>query len=105
MHRELVKDVQFKSLQDFWDWTRRYKESKYGLEWEANEFGGRLVVPRERLKVDFDAFVSGVKSDYPEWWMNASLREEIASHLGDKYGVHKDVVSCRFDREELWPIS
>lgn len=90
LHREKAGDLSFKTLEDYWAWMRRYNESRYGLEWEANEFAGRLLIPPERLKTDFDAFVLGA-------------REALGSQLGETYGVHKDVISCRLDREELWP--
>lgn len=103
LHREKAGDLSFKTLEDYWAWMRRYNESRYGLEWEANEFAGRLLIPPERLKTDFDAFVLGVCKSFPAWWTNSNLREALGSQLGETYGVHKDVISCRLDREELWP--
>lgn len=103
LHREKAGDLSFKTLEDYWAWMRRYNESRYGLEWDANEFAGRLLIPPERLKTDFDAFAQGVCKSFPAWWTNSNLREALCSQLGETYGVHKDVISCRLDREELWP--
>jgi Zn-dependent peptidase ImmA (M78 family) len=103
LHRGLAGGLQFNSLEDFWNWMRRYNQSRPSLEWEANEFGGRLLIPIDHLKADFDAFVAGIQTQFPSWWMNANLREALCSQLGETYGVHKDVISCRLDREELWP--
>jgi Zn-dependent peptidase ImmA (M78 family) len=103
LHREKAGDLSFKTLEDYWAWMRRYNESRYGLEWEANEFAGRLLIPPERLSADFDSFVLGVCKSFPAWWTNSNLREALCSQLGESYGVHKDVISCRLDREELWP--
>jgi Zn-dependent peptidase ImmA (M78 family) len=103
LHRDLVGDLKFACLQDFWNWTRRYEQSRYSLEWEANEFGGRLLVPIERLRQDFDTFATHIEVQFPSWWTNAHLREALADQLAEGYGVHKDVISCRLDREELWP--
>lgn len=103
LHREIVKGVKFESLEDFWKFSRLYSKSKYGLEWEANEFAGRLIVPIDRLKVDFDKFAAGVKGEFPSWWSSMDLRAALTDQLSTTYQVSKDVISCRLDREELWP--
>jgi Zn-dependent peptidase ImmA (M78 family) len=103
LHRDLVKDLKFTSLQVFRDWTQRCQQSRFSLEWEANEFGGRLLVPIDRLKKDFDTFVTRIQDQFPAWWTNSDLRSALADQLGEDYGVHKDMVSCRLDREDLWP--
>jgi Zn-dependent peptidase ImmA (M78 family) len=103
LHRDLVKDLKFTSLQVFRDWTQRCQQSRFSLEWEANEFGGRLLVPIDRLRKDFDTFVTRIQDQFPAWWTNSDLRSALADQLGEDYGVHKDVVSCRLDREDLWP--
>jgi len=103
LHRKLAGDLKFKTLEDFRHWTRQYEESRYMLEWEANEFAGRLLVPVERLKLDFDKFTSEVQDRFPAWWTNTNLRDALATKLAEEYGVHKDVIACRFDREDFWP--
>lgn len=103
LHRGLVGGLQFETLQDFWNWTRCYQQSRYSLEWEANEFAGRLLVPGERLKADFDRFVSQIQQQFPAWWTNSNLRDALSDQLAELYGVHRDVIACRLDREEFWP--
>jgi len=103
LHRERAGDLKFRTLEDFRDWMRQYNQSRYSLEWEANEFAGRLLVPIERLQEDFDQFAARTQEQFPAWWTNANLRESLCGQLGEIYGVHKDVISCRLDREELWP--
>lgn len=83
---------------------RRYKQDRFDLEWEANEFGGRLLVPPDRLRADFDTFVKRISGQFPRWWTNASLRDALADQLGEDYGVHREVILCRLDREELWQM-
>lgn len=103
LHRDLAGGLSFKTLEDYRAWMRRYEASRYGLEWEANEFAGRLLIPSDRLKADFDVFVQGACKTFPAWWTHGQLREALCSQLGESYGVHKDVISCRLDREDLWP--
>ena len=99
----MAGDLKFSTLEDFWNWMRKYDDNKGLLEWEAIEFAGRLLVPVERLKTDFDAFTKEIKGQFPSWWTNSNLRESLAVKLGEIYGVHKDVISCRLDRENFWP--
>jgi Zn-dependent peptidase ImmA (M78 family) len=103
LHRDLAGELKFKTLDDFRNWMQQYRASRHNLEWEANEFAGRLLVPVERLKADFDAFVGQIKTQFPTWWANNNLREALAGQLAEVYGVHKDVIACRLDREEFWP--
>lgn len=104
LHRDLAGELKFQTVEDFWNWTRRYQQSRYTLEWEANEFAGRLLVPVERLKADFDTFVATIQPQFPNWWTNLNLREALADQLGETYGVHQDVITCRLDREDVWPM-
>jgi Zn-dependent peptidase ImmA (M78 family) len=103
MHRALVSDHSFKEEQDLLEWQKKTKALR-GLEWEANEFAGRLLVPIDRLRSDFDLFVTQIQSARPQWWTDADLRNYLAVSLSQKYGVHKEVILCRFDREEIWPM-
>ncbi len=105
LNRELAQDLKFETLEDFWRWTRQYQETCYGLEWEAKEFGGRLLVPIESLKSKFDKFVSGVEKEFPEWLANPALREALTKQLGETYAVSPSVIAIRLDREDLWPAA
>ena len=105
LHQNLVGDLKFERIEDFWKWTRTYKQTRHGLEWEANEFGGRLLVPIESLKTQFDKFVAGAKPTFPQWWTNADLRDALARQLGNVYAVNQSVIALRLDREDLWPAA
>ncbi len=105
MHRDLAQGLKFETLEDYWRWTRQYQETCYGLEWEAKEFGGRLLVPIDSLKSKFDKFVSGVQEAFPQWWTNPALREALTQQLGEIYAVNPSVIAFRLDREDLWPAA
>ena len=104
LHRKLTGESKFKTLDDFRNWMKSYNDARYSLEWEANEFAGRLLVPVDRLKTDFDAFTKEVEAQFPAWWTNSNLRDALTQKLGEFYGVHGDVIACRLDREEFWPM-
>ena len=103
LHRELAKDCVFKSIEDFRKWTRIYNENRFTLEQQANEFGGRLIVPPDRLQADFDDFVNGVSGRFSSWWTSNHLRNAFCEQASEAYGVSADVIQVRLDREELWP--
>jgi hypothetical protein len=104
LHRDLAADLRFSSLEDWWRWSRKYEATRFSLEQEANEFAGRLLVPADHLKSDFDEFVDAVKSRYPSWWTNANLRTAFTRRLSENYAVHADVIAIRLDREEIWQL-
>jgi Zn-dependent peptidase ImmA (M78 family) len=44
LHRKLTGESKFKTLDDFRNWMKSYNDARYSLEWEANEFAGRLLM-------------------------------------------------------------
>lgn len=104
LHRDIAPEGGFSSLQEFWEWTRNtYDSDRYNLEWGANEFAGRLLVPVDRLKDDFDAFANQAEKEFPGWWESETLRESLCGRLGVKYQVCPKTIGARLDRENLWP--
>ena len=91
------------AAEDFWKWARQYQQTRFSVEWEANEFGGRLLVPIDSLRSDFDKFVSGAQGMFPQWWTNVDLRAALTHQLAPTYGANPSVIGLRLDREELWP--
>jgi Zn-dependent peptidase ImmA (M78 family) len=102
MHKDLAPKQGFKSLEDFRAWTQTYNAQRFTLEQQANEFGGRLVVPVDRLNADFDLFSSRAKGAFPDFWVDRAMREGFCERAGESYGVSREVISVRLDREEIW---
>jgi Zn-dependent peptidase ImmA (M78 family) len=63
LHREIAAQQTFTSFAAFALWVRDHNGKKYSLEQEANEFAGRLLVPRDRLISDFEEFARQAGSD------------------------------------------
>lgn len=103
MHKELAPNGGFKSLEDFWAWMRTYNEQRYGIEQQANEFAGRLLVPLDRLSSDFDTFSEKIKVPFPNFWTNSSLRNGFIESLAQTYGLSEGVIAVRLERDEIWP--
>jgi Zn-dependent peptidase ImmA (M78 family) len=77
--------------------------ARYGLEQEANEFAGRLLIPVERLRDLFDQFAGQIGAILPNWLRSEDLRFKFAEQVAPKFGVHTQSVLTRLDRESLWP--
>ncbi|MDD2764507.1 MAG: ImmA/IrrE family metallo-endopeptidase [Opitutaceae bacterium] len=64
LHREIAAKMKFKCFEDFARHFNANNGPKYLLEQEANEFGGRLLVPVERLQAFYDVFARRFERSY-----------------------------------------
>lgn len=103
MHKEFFLEKGFKGLEAFEEWNESFGGSAGDLEWEADEFAGRLLIPHARLKDDFSRFEAGFSKLFPDWRGNMDLRQKTAEQMCGRYGVHYQSVETRFHREGLWP--
>lgn len=103
LHREEFQREGFKSVETFFEWTASLGGRKYDIEKEANEFAGRLLVPREQLENEFNKVVKPFDDSLPSWRSNSELRRQITEHIAPKFGVAPEVISVRFCREDFWP--
>ncbi|HLA26272.1 MAG TPA: hypothetical protein VJZ49_00070 [Syntrophales bacterium] len=76
------------------------------FEYQANEFAGRLLVPRADLIHEIDNAVEVLKRndmlDYVKSDPYAVL-SGITTRIARIFGVSSDVIERRVDREKLWP--
>lgn len=103
MHRDIAAGLDFRSLDDFAVWTRGYHGNKYTIEEAANEFAGRLLVPADRLRSEFDQFVEKVRPIIPNWAVSGDLRRGFADSVTSAFAVNSQVIETRLDREGIWP--
>ena len=87
------------------DWLNDHNGKKYELEWEANEFAGRLLVPAEILRECYDKMLPAMDAKYGRhsWVSNAEIRSKAAELIAPRFGVHPIAIETRFDREGIWP--
>lgn len=105
LHRENVEEQRFQSFEQFYRWTRTYAGEKYSLEQCANEFAGRLLVPRNRLEQHLSHMIEKIESVMPEWRTSAEFLRMFASTVNNRYGVNAKVIEVRLEREGLWIVS
>jgi Zn-dependent peptidase ImmA (M78 family) len=105
LHRDIPQAEHFASLPDFARWTQDYGGRKYTAEQEANEFAGRLLVPKPRLQACFDEFAARAKDLFPNFTASGQMRDQFAERIGPRFGVNSQVIAVRLDRDCLWPAS
>ena len=108
LHRNIFKKLNFNSLQEWQKFIIGIPEKEYGsFEFQANEFGGRLVVPLVDLEVYVSQACEKLKQE------NSLLKHLskdpdlvlscILPFLCKPFGVSEDVIEKRVRREGLWP--
>jgi Zn-dependent peptidase ImmA (M78 family) len=105
LHRELAEAQKFKTFDQFFQWIRNSGGGKYTLEQSANEFAGRLLVPRNRLEQHLLQMVAKIESVMPDWRSSVEFLRTFASLINSVYGVNAKVIEVRLEREGLWVIS
>lgn len=103
MHRDVAAGFRFNSLDDFARWTKGYGGQQYTLEQEANEFAGRLLVPSDRLRKEFDQFGRNIAPHLPHWKSSSGIRMQFAETQVRLFEVTAGVIATRLDREGIWP--
>jgi hypothetical protein len=108
LHRQLFKKLNFNSLQEWQKFILTVPEKEYGsFEFQANEFGGRLIVPLEDLEIYMLRACEKLKQEnlLVEYLPEAPdlVLSCISPFLCKPFGVSEDVIGTRVRREKLWP--
>ena len=103
LHRGIPRKEHFSSLAAFDAWSANYDGNKYEIEQEANEFAGRLLVPERRLRKYFEDFSGPISRVFPNFMMDAALRDKFAEQIAPRFGVNAQVIAVRLDRDGIWP--
>jgi Zn-dependent peptidase ImmA (M78 family) len=104
LHRDLPQAEQFASLPNFARWTSTLGGNKYTIEQEANEFAGRLLVPKGKLQDCFDEFAKDAEKLIPHFMDSGEIRQKFAEQVAPRFGVNSDVVKIRLDRDGIWQV-
>lgn len=108
LHREIISAIRFESVEEWKRFILGVPERDYGyFEWQANEFAGRLLVPRVELKKEIEKAYKAIRESpdlirYLERESDAVL-SRVSPMLRKPFGVSTDVIETRARREGLWP--
>ncbi|MHB8067631.1 MAG: ImmA/IrrE family metallo-endopeptidase [Desulfobaccales bacterium] len=108
LHKDIYSGFQFSSLNEWKYFMINVSEDEYrNFEWQANEFAGRFLVPREYLKARIDQAIEFIKNDsrlieYLKQDPDAIL-SRMSPFIRKPFGVSDQVIVFRVQSEELWP--
>jgi hypothetical protein len=102
LHGDVLKELKFTSVQEYLGW-RNTQQLGPSPEYQADEFAGRLLVPRDVLLKEYDRVQETVAKEHEDWRQIPGTREKMARKLAPRFGVNYQVIETRLDREEIWP--
>ena len=107
LHRSIYDGFEIETEEEYLLFLKNIPEDEYGsFEWQANEFAGSLLVPREKLKSEINKLYETVKQ-YNKLDILERDPKEIIARMSQKlckpFGVSTKVIEIRVDVEDLWP--
>jgi hypothetical protein len=105
LHRDILRAIPRATPAEWIEFMRDMPEREYGfLEFHANEFAGRLLVPLPELKAEFEkALQEAEGKGLQRQQLNDAHLEYLCKPLGRRFDVSADVIEKRLIRENLWP--
>ncbi len=107
LHPETYRGLEISTVLEWKAYMTNIPEKEYRfLEYQANEFAGRLLVPSDRLIEDLDICVNQIiSSDLKEYLAKdpEAVLSRISPALCKPFGVSYAVIEKRVEREGLWP--
>jgi hypothetical protein len=107
LHKEVFQSIPRASADEWISFMLEMPEKEYGLlEFHANEFAGRLLVPFENLKTQFTSVLDELEST---GFKRQQLSDEHISYLcvplAKHFAVSQEVIERRLIKERLWPLA
>ena len=101
LHHKVMREHSFRTLAEFRRWAGdrcNYESAEY----QADEFAGRFLVPREVLLKTYDEYREKAEAVDSGWMEIEGTREYLAKKIARRFGVNSQVIETRFDREMIW---
>lgn len=107
LHSGFIRRQRIESVEDYTAFIRSMSDEEYNdFEWQANEFGGRLLVPRNHLAIELHELTRTTIEKGLSYLFNDNpdlLRSRMSVPLARSFKVSEEVVERRLEREGLWP--
>lgn len=107
LHKEVFLGIPRGSAEDWISFMLEMPEKEYGLlEFHANEFAGRFLVPVANLKTQFACVLDELETNGVK---RQQLSDEHISYLcvplAKHFAVSQEVIERRLSKEKLWPLN
>lgn len=106
LHAALYRDIKHKDAKAWLKFISRLAEKEYGwIEWQANEFAGRLLVPLPALSESFKLAVAKARTAGVQTSLirDQSTLDLVSRFIQKRFDVSAGVIARRLQNEELWP--
>lgn len=107
LHKDFYAAIEFRSAEEWKEILLGMPDTEYrNFEYQANEFAGRLLVPREELVLEIGKALELLKTYKLLQYLKSdpdAVLSRISTQLAKPFGVSTDVIERRVDREKLWP--
>lgn len=107
LHENFYQDIDIGTAKDYYNFIMSIPEEVYrAYEYQANQFAGRLLVPREKLVEEVKKISNIIiKKDAINILKKDPLfvLERVTPSLCKPFGVSEDVIGRRVQEEKLWP--
>lgn len=108
LHKETYAKLSINSPEEWQFFVRNLSEAEYSrFEWQANEFAGRLLVPRDILAAEIEKVRDRIVREGLGSFLEANpeaVMSGVTPALSRPFGVSAEVIETRLDRETgLWP--
>jgi hypothetical protein len=108
LHQAVFQQMPRGSIQEWIEFMRDIPEKEYSfLEYHANEFAGRFIVPPEALRREFDAAILlAEQNGMPRSQLQGDAHlQYLAKPVSRKFEVSSSVIERRLTKEQLWPLA
>jgi len=107
LHKDIYKTFAIDSIEAWEYFMQNIPEEQYTyFEYQANEFAGRALVPRDRLIKEIEICLEKVQELGLSNLISKDPNEvlySMSAALCKPFGVSSQVIELRVKREELWP--
>jgi Zn-dependent peptidase ImmA (M78 family) len=107
LHRNLFDEYPISSIEEWKFFITEIPEEQYKfIEYQANEFAGRLLIPRNALMKEIEECLGLIEDPRLIEFLRkdpAAVLSRISPKIGKVFGVSDEVIQRRAEREEFWP--
>lgn len=107
IHKDFIRMQHISTIEDYLTFERSFTDMEYsGFEWQANEFAGRLLVPRHHLIEQLNKQTNILDDNNLLHLIRINpdqIRSSLSTPIARFFMVSEDVIERRLEREGLWP--